>query len=149
MTAPFVFILAPTSHPQLSPSYAGPYKVLRRFPRCFLLLLGDRQETVSVSRLKPAHLPSTLCLPSLPREAGILFLNLFLLSSRNLPNFPQNLPVRSPSSALCFPLDHCCLGNFLLVFHPGMKSWGGGGSHVESINTVYVVCASYLIVICS
>jgi hypothetical protein len=69
MTAQFVFILAPPSHPPLSPSYAGPYKVLRRFPRCFLLQLGDRQETVSVSRLKPAHLPPNT-LPAQPPTRG-------------------------------------------------------------------------------
>jgi hypothetical protein len=128
MTAQFVFILAPPSHPPLSPSYTCPYKVLRRFPRCFLLQLGEHQETVSVSRLQPICHP-TLCLLSLAREAGLLFLNVFLLSSRNLPNFLQSLLLKCSSSVLYLPLDHCSLGNFLLVFqirfHPGMKSWGG------------------------
>ncbi len=59
----------PPSHTPLSPSYAGPYKVLRRFPRCFLLQLGDRQETISVSRLKPAHLPP-ITLPAQPPTRG-------------------------------------------------------------------------------
>jgi len=40
--------------PPLSPLYAGPYKVLSRSLRSFKIQLGDRQETVSTSRLKAA-----------------------------------------------------------------------------------------------
>ena len=40
--------------PPLSPLYAGPYKVLSRSLRFFKIQLGDRQETVSTSRLKAA-----------------------------------------------------------------------------------------------
>ncbi len=58
-----------SSPPPLSPSYASPDNVLHRFPRCFLLRLGDCTETVSVSRLKPAHLPPNP-LPAQPPTQG-------------------------------------------------------------------------------
>ena len=67
--SPFVFVRAPPSHPPLSPSYSGPYKVLRRSPRSFVLQLGSRSDSVSVHRLKPAHLPPDT-LPALPPKRG-------------------------------------------------------------------------------
>ncbi len=57
ITPPFVFLLAPPSHHPLSPSYSSPYKGLRKFPHTFLLQMADHIETISVSSLKPFHLP--------------------------------------------------------------------------------------------
>jgi hypothetical protein len=57
LSAPMVFVRAPPAHPPLAPAYAGPYKVLRRSPLTFQLQIGDRTDTVSVHRLKPAYLP--------------------------------------------------------------------------------------------
>jgi hypothetical protein len=52
--------------PPLSPLYVGPYEVLERTDKCFRLAVGDREETVSIDRLKP-HLgagPFTAVLPA-------------------------------------------------------------------------------------
>jgi hypothetical protein len=119
MTAQFVFILAPPSHPPLSPSYAGP---LRRFSRCFLLQLGDRQETVSISRLKPAHLPPNT-LPAQPPTRSRPPL------SKPLPSIlkkPSKLSSK-PSLKVTFqcPLPSSRYSCAFFRFHPGMKSWGG------------------------
>ena len=47
----------------LSPAYSGPYAVISRFPKYFILDMGDRQEFVSVDRLKP-HLGSDIFTPA-------------------------------------------------------------------------------------
>ena len=55
--------------PPLSPAYDGPYTVLARSPTFFTLQVGNRQDTVSVHRLKPV--PSDVHTPSaLPRPRG-------------------------------------------------------------------------------
>jgi hypothetical protein len=57
LSAPLVFVRAPPTHPPLAPAYTGPFKVLRRSPLAFQLQIGNRTDTVSVHRLKPAYLP--------------------------------------------------------------------------------------------
>jgi hypothetical protein len=47
----------PPSHPPLAHSYTGPFKVLRRTLLDFQLQMGDKTDTISVHRLKPAYLP--------------------------------------------------------------------------------------------
>ena len=42
----------------LSPLYDGPYAVLRRSLHTFTILMGDREEVVSTSRLKPCRTPT-------------------------------------------------------------------------------------------
>jgi hypothetical protein len=37
----------------LSPLYSGPYKVLSSGPKVFRLQVGEREEVVSIDRLKP------------------------------------------------------------------------------------------------
>jgi hypothetical protein len=68
LTTKFVFVRSPPSHPPLAPAYRGPYLILRRSPLAFLLQLGDRQDMVSVHRLKPANVPeNTQPVPPPPR----------------------------------------------------------------------------------
>ncbi len=57
LSAPMVFVRAPPAHPPLAPASTGPFKVLRRSLLAFQLQIGDRTNTVSVHRLKPAYLP--------------------------------------------------------------------------------------------
>ena len=48
-----------TVHPCNDPTkdhYEGPYKVIQPGPKTFTLDIGGRSETVSIDRLKPAHL---------------------------------------------------------------------------------------------
>ena len=51
--ASFVFVRRGAPGPPLSPLYDGPYQVLASGPKFFTLKVGDRQDTVSVDRLKP------------------------------------------------------------------------------------------------
>ena len=48
----------------LTPTYSGPFVVVSKSPKCFVLDLGDRQESVSVDRLKP-HAGLTVFTPAM------------------------------------------------------------------------------------
>ncbi len=53
----------------LAPVYSGPYEVIRRTPKYFLLRVGDETESFTVDRLKPhtGQLPVT---PAQPPRRG-------------------------------------------------------------------------------
>uniref|UniRef100_A0A669E6I5 Gypsy retrotransposon integrase-like protein 1 n=1 Tax=Oreochromis niloticus TaxID=8128 RepID=A0A669E6I5_ORENI len=51
----FVFVRHDTHRPPLRPLYDGPFRVIQPGRKHFLLDFGGRQETVSIDRLKPAH----------------------------------------------------------------------------------------------
>jgi cleavage and polyadenylation specificity factor subunit 1 len=51
--ASHVYVRRGGAGPPLSPLYSGPYEVITRGPKTFTVLLGDRQEVISVDRLKP------------------------------------------------------------------------------------------------
>ena len=53
----FVFIRRDGHKPSLAPCYDGPYLVLSRSSSHFKLQVGAAEDSVSVHRLKPAHLP--------------------------------------------------------------------------------------------
>ena len=48
LTAEFVFVREDASKPPLSPLYRGPYKVLDRFEKFFILQISDKSNSVSV-----------------------------------------------------------------------------------------------------
>ena len=56
--------------PLLAPLYNNPYAVLWRSLRTFTILMGDRKEVVSTSRLKQCHTPNMV--PVLPHRCGRL-----------------------------------------------------------------------------
>ena len=56
MTADFVFIRHDAVTPPLTPLYHGPYRVLLRSDKFFRLQIGNREDTVSIDRLKPVLL---------------------------------------------------------------------------------------------
>ncbi|KAK3875588.1 hypothetical protein Pcinc_019547 [Petrolisthes cinctipes] len=52
----YVFLRRDTIRSPLAKPYEGPFRVLQRQPKTFIIDYGGRHETVSVDRLKPAHI---------------------------------------------------------------------------------------------
>ncbi|BHF65440.1 hypothetical protein SprV_0200845000 [Sparganum proliferum] len=59
--APFVFVRYDAVRKPICPPYDGPYKVVQRKDKFYVLQKVDKNDTVSIDRLKPAYLE---CLPS-------------------------------------------------------------------------------------
>ncbi|BHF73760.1 hypothetical protein SprV_0401684300 [Sparganum proliferum] len=60
-STPFVFVRHDAVRKSLCPPYDGPYKVVQRKDKFYVLQKTDKTDTVSIDRLKPAYLE---CLPS-------------------------------------------------------------------------------------
>ena len=54
-TSKFVLVRADKVQSSLVPKYTGPFRVLRRWKKCFRLQLENRGYTVSVDRLRPFY----------------------------------------------------------------------------------------------
>ena len=67
----FVYVCRGGAKSPLSPAYSGPFAVISCFPKYFILDMGDRQESVSVDRLKP-HLGSAIFTPAVAPRRGPL-----------------------------------------------------------------------------
>jgi cleavage and polyadenylation specificity factor subunit 1 len=67
-TASHVYIRSPPASPSLVPQYRGPYEVIRRSPKYFILKLGSRFDAVSIDRLKP-HVGGAV-VPAAPPRRG-------------------------------------------------------------------------------
>nr|VZI41426.1 unnamed protein product [Spirometra erinaceieuropaei] len=71
-TCDFVLVRQDAVHRPLQPPYDGPYKVLRRSDKHFVIERNGKTDTVSIDRVKPAFLDdcqSTLPQPSSPSQA--------------------------------------------------------------------------------
>ena len=66
---PFVFIRRDGYRPPLSTPYDGPFRVLERNAKFFRIQLGDREDTVSIDRLKPAKVLDNAT-PTEPKKRG-------------------------------------------------------------------------------
>ena len=55
-TATHVFIRHDAVRKPLQPPYDGPYRILKRTDKHFTIAINNRNDTVSIDRLKPAHL---------------------------------------------------------------------------------------------
>ena len=64
-----VFVRRDGDRPSLRPVYDGPYRVVHRSDTYFCLAVGDREDSVSVSRLKPL-LTEGPVVPAQPRRQG-------------------------------------------------------------------------------
>ena len=57
LTAEFIFVQDDASKPPLSPLYRGPYEVLKRYEKFFILQIGDKSDSAPVDRLKAVYSP--------------------------------------------------------------------------------------------
>ncbi|CAK9797613.1 hypothetical protein ANTPLA_LOCUS1288 [Anthophora plagiata] len=55
-TSPYVFLRHDATRTPLQPTYDGPYEVLERGSRTFIIKVNNKATRVTVERLKPAHL---------------------------------------------------------------------------------------------
>jgi transposase InsO family protein len=69
LSAAFVYVRKGGTIPPLSPLYSGPYRVLASGPKIFRLQVGEREETVSIDRLKP-HRGAAPVQPAQPPSRG-------------------------------------------------------------------------------
>ena len=69
MEAKYVFVRDDASKPPLSPLYRGPYLVVRRYEKFFVLQIGEKSDSVSVDRLKPVF-SSVPIVPGVPPVRG-------------------------------------------------------------------------------
>lgn len=51
----YVFIRNDAIRPPLTPTYDGPYRVLERTPKVYVIQLPNRKSSISIDRLKPAY----------------------------------------------------------------------------------------------
>ena len=66
-----VFVRAGATRRPLVPPYEGPFKVLQRNRKTFLLDIGGEEQTVSLDRLKPAFLDHSTNIPTpKPKKRG-------------------------------------------------------------------------------
>ena len=61
--APSVLVRADGARPPLAARYDGPFAVVARSPHFFTVQVGEQLDTISTSRLKPAHTPDGLATP--------------------------------------------------------------------------------------
>ena len=57
--AKFVFVRRDAKKTPLQNPYDGPFEVIERAPKHFVLRLGNQQDSVSIDRLKPAYIDQT------------------------------------------------------------------------------------------
>ena len=73
MEAKFVFVRRDASHGPLQTPYTWPYRVLQRKDKHFVIQCGEREESMSVDRLKPANAkPDRPIQPAIPPRRGWL-----------------------------------------------------------------------------
>ena len=86
-TCTHVFVRRDAQKPPLQPTYDGPFKVIDRKERFFVVALnGNRQDTISIDRLKPAypiHMPETIIVTFTHIPLNTLTLT---ITSNNCPN---------------------------------------------------------------
>jgi Integrase core domain len=69
MATAFVYVRALPVAPGLSPMYRGPYEVVKRTTKYFIIKMGSRFDAVTINRLKP-HLGGPVVPAAPPRKSG-------------------------------------------------------------------------------
>jgi len=69
LSSSFVYIRRGATASPLAPAYSGPYRVLSRSAKFFRVAVGDREEDISVDRLKP-HTGLSPVSPAAPPRRG-------------------------------------------------------------------------------
>lgn len=114
-TSDFVFLRRDALRSPLAKPYEGPFKVLQRRPKAYVIDYGGRRETVSIDRLKPAHLdfakPVQVAAPR-PRGRPALRRNLPAPSARvtrsgRTSRPPVNLLYSGSGGGPCGDANHC------------------------------------------
>ncbi|VDM05693.1 unnamed protein product [Schistocephalus solidus] len=91
-SAPFVFIRHDAVRKPLCSFYDGPYKVLQRMDKYYVIQKSEKTDTVSIDRLKPAYLECILP-PVAPSNS----------SSPSPPIQPMSVPSTQPSHSTTPP----------------------------------------------
>ena len=103
-TCTHVFLRIDAVTKPLQPPYAGPFKVLRRTPKYFVISQNEKPATVSIDRLKPAFLDGALQAPPVPKaktsakgkQPGSLKKDSLLRPPPCSPCSPSQRPVERP-----------------------------------------------------
>ena len=69
LTCPMVWIRQDGNRQPLTPRYDGPFQVVERHQKFFRIKMGEREDTVSINRLKPAAVPEGTG-PAEPKKRG-------------------------------------------------------------------------------
>ena len=122
--ANFVFIRRDARRPPLTPLYHGPYKVIERGSKTFRLKMGDKEDVVSVDRLKATFSEADPTQVSPPRRGRPKKLSLYTIKSLLSQRLQQRDLVDGQETATCSSPDS-----------HGSSSWGEvcGVNRTESI----------------
>ena len=104
-TCSHVFLRVDAVRKPLQPPYTGPFKVLRRTPKYFVINQKNKSISVSIDRLKPAFLESELQATPTPQPAVNEPPRRYTTSerSRSQTPHPTTTPVVSPPSSAPSP----------------------------------------------
>ncbi|XP_064479324.1 uncharacterized protein K02A2.6-like [Ornithodoros turicata] len=114
-TSTHVFVRRDSVRRALQPHYDGPYLVLERHPKWYRLSIQGRPDTVSLDRLKPAHVDaSSLATFTLPGDLG-----------PDTPTHPQSVATAT-TPALVPPKTVSWSPILRRSYRPGFSSMGEG-----------------------
>ena len=88
-----VLVRVDKQQPSLEPKYTGPFRVLRRWGKCFRLRLENRDDNVSVDRLRPFYEEDTGCRSQTGQTTNNADIGSAIAEEENKPvNDPEQLP---------------------------------------------------------
>ena len=128
-TATHVFVCHDAVRKPLQPPYDGPYPVIKRTDKYYTIKLNGCTDTISIHRLKPAHLDSD----DTPQEPNISDNTLptrettqSQSSTTSLtPHPPSSKPPSPASTTPTIQRDLVVVFIFLPIFHTTCKTLGG------------------------